>query len=71
MKTKGSRLLKEFRFKESMTQEDLARNLKIAKSTIAMIEADENYKTSVTTAKAIATYCGFDWATFFEVDNKD
>jgi putative transcriptional regulator len=53
------------RKKKSMTQQNVADNAMIARSTYAMIESGER-NASVPNAKKISKVLGFDWTIFFE-----
>ena len=57
--------LKKVRIEKSLTQEALATECGVQRTTICMIECGEN-KPSVELAKKIANVLEFDWTEFFE-----
>jgi putative transcriptional regulator len=58
------------RKKNSMTQQNVADNAMIARSTYAMIESGER-NASVPNAKKISKVLGFNWTIFFEDECHD
>lgn len=57
--------LREYRFKQKLTQEEVAERSGIARSTYGAIETGERNAT-VPNAKSIAKVLGFEWTIFFE-----
>lgn len=57
--------LKKVRIEKSLTQEALATECGVQRTTISMIESGEN-KPSVELAKKIANVLEFEWTEFFE-----
>lgn len=57
--------LKELRTSKGMTQEQLAKECEVQRTTITMIEIGEN-KPSVELAKKLGTIFSVDWKGFFE-----
>lgn len=57
--------LVEKRNEKSLTQEQVAKKSRIARTTYAMIEQEKRHP-SVPVAKRIATVLDFDWTLFFE-----
>lgn len=57
--------LLDYRVNKELTQEDVAKDAGISRTTYAMIETG-NRNPSVQVAKRIASTLGFDWTLFFE-----
>lgn len=63
-------LIKERREALGLTQSELADKLGVARTTVTMIESDENYRPSVDVAKRLANELGMKWTDFFEEEGE-
>ncbi len=58
-------LVKKRRIEKKLTQQQLADKLFVGRTTISMVESNDNYTPSTQLAKALGKELNFDWTLFF------
>ena len=65
MLSEAKKLIKKKRIDKKLTQSQLADKVFVGRTTISMLESNDNYLPSPQLAKALGEVLGFDWTIFF------